>query len=83
MLWSLGGDSQLSDRARDAFLDSSNELYFSAASYWKICLTLSIGKLELAEGWKKTIDRELARSERMTILTSDSNIARYDVKTVW
>lgn len=55
----LIGNQKLSQRASDAFLDPDNQLFLSAASYWEICIKLSIGKLVLAEDWQQSIDREM------------------------
>jgi PIN domain nuclease of toxin-antitoxin system len=59
LLWIIEGDISLSDRARRIFLDSKNELFFSAASFWEICIKLSIKKLDLGRNWNAVIDREL------------------------
>lgn len=58
-LWFMW-DKNLSQTARTAFLDTNNELYFSAASYWEICTKHSLGKLELANDWDKLFDQEMA-----------------------
>ena len=55
VLWAIAG-SGLSDGARDAFTDIENELYFSASSYWEICIKISIGKLQLPPGWEDILD---------------------------
>lgn len=57
-LW-LIGNQRLSQRAGAAFLDPSNQLFLSAASYWEICIKRSIGKLVLAEDWKQSVEREM------------------------
>ena len=59
-LWAIWGSDRLSTTARQAFLDPENTLYFSMASYWEICIKLSLGKLELAPDWQKVFDREMA-----------------------
>ena len=58
-LWSMTGEN-LSYAARDAFLDTNNQLFLSAASYWEICIKQNIGKLRLAPDWAEIFDRELA-----------------------
>ena len=58
-LQSISGTG-LSDRAREAFGDLDNELSFSAASYWEICIKLSIGKLGLQPDWPDYFDRHMA-----------------------
>jgi PIN domain nuclease of toxin-antitoxin system len=58
-LWSLTGEN-LSYAARDAFLNTENSLFFSAASYWEICIKQSLGKLRLVANWADVFDRELA-----------------------
>lgn len=57
-LWFIR-DENLSQNAREAFLNVDNTLYFSAVSYWEICIKYSLGKLELAENWNKIFDREM------------------------
>lgn len=63
LLWILQDDPSLSPVARKAYGDSTNLVYFSVASYWEFCIKLSLGKLELADGWSSAIERELAENE--------------------
>ena len=58
-LWFVQGSESLSRRAGDALLDERNVLLFSAASYWEICIKVSLGKLELGESWAAVFDREM------------------------
>ena len=46
-LWMMAGEN-LSATARQVLLDPQNDLYLSAASYWEICIKLSLGKLQLS-----------------------------------
>ena len=61
-LWFIQGSGTLSPRALEAIEDDKNELWFSAASYWEICIKTSIGRLELAKGWPRIFDREMRRN---------------------
>ncbi len=54
-LWSITS-RRLSPAADAAFLDADNKLYLSAASYWEICIKLSIGKLTLPQDWQSTAE---------------------------
>ena len=45
-LWIIWG-RHLSQAARDAYLNPQNDLYLSAASYWEVCIKISLGKLTL------------------------------------
>jgi PIN domain nuclease of toxin-antitoxin system len=54
-LWSITS-RRLSPTADAAFLDGDNMLYLSAASFWEICIKLSIGKLTLPDKWQDTAD---------------------------
>ncbi len=45
LLWWLGGDSALSDTARNAIADESNEVFVSAASAWEVTTKHRLGKL--------------------------------------
>ena len=58
-LWSITGDDRLSKIAGETFLDPDNYLFFSAASFWEICIKLSLGKLSLKRGWFETIQEEM------------------------
>ena len=44
-LWTAIESSQLSQRAKDLFLNSQTELYLSAASIWEMAIKSSLGKL--------------------------------------
>jgi PIN domain nuclease of toxin-antitoxin system len=61
-LWVIN-NQRLSQRARAAFLDTSNQLFLSAASYWEICIKQSIGKLGLAEDWQQSFEREMRAND--------------------
>jgi PIN domain nuclease of toxin-antitoxin system len=58
-LWMMWG-RHLTQRARDAFLNPQNDLYLSAASYWEICIKISLGKLTLAPEGLSQLDSEIA-----------------------
>ncbi len=58
-LWSITGDDRLSETAEKTFLNPDNNLFFSAASFWEICIKLSLGKLSLKRGWFETIQEEM------------------------
>ncbi len=58
-LWFIHGDKRLSQTAKEAFLDTDNELYLSAVSYWEICIKQSLGKLGLVTDWQQAVDTEL------------------------
>ena len=57
-LWMMAGEN-LSATARQALLDPQNALYLSAASYWEICIKLSLGKLQLSPQWAEVFDGEM------------------------
>jgi PIN domain nuclease of toxin-antitoxin system len=61
LLWVLADDSRLGERAKSEVLAKDNELYFSFASYWEICIKVSLGKLCLKEGWPELLDNEMDR----------------------
>jgi len=54
-LWSITS-RRMSPAADATFLDPDNSLYLSAASYWEICIKVSIGKLTLPGNWQDTAD---------------------------
>jgi len=58
-LWAITGDDRLSKTAGKTFLNPDNRLFFSAASFWEICIKISLGKLSLKSAWLKTIEEEM------------------------
>jgi len=46
-LWIVGGAKELSPRAREAFIDPTNEAFLSAASAWEIAVKHRLGRLPL------------------------------------
>ena len=58
-LWIVTGDHRLSETARQTFLNPGNLLYFSAASFWELCIKESLGKIALQNGWIETVQNEL------------------------
>ena len=59
-LWAILDDRKLSSKAAAVILDTSNDLYFSAASYWEICIKAGLKKLKLKRNWAGAFDREIA-----------------------
>ena len=50
LLWWLSESSRLSPATRGLFVDSGNELLWSAASTWELAIKLQLGKLRLPHG---------------------------------
>ncbi len=46
-LWAITADARLSHRARELYLDESNETHLSVASLWEVVTKVLIGKLTL------------------------------------
>lgn len=45
LIWFLGGDSKLSDSARETMESAANEMLVSAASVWELAIKASLGNL--------------------------------------
>jgi PIN domain nuclease of toxin-antitoxin system len=118
-LWVAVNAKDLSARARELFVDPSNNVYLSVASAWEIAVKSRLGKLQLPEPVEQYIpalrerhgveslplDEEAALHEArlpplhrdpfdrmlvsqgivhgMVILTPDSQIQQYPVRTTW
>ena len=63
LLWVLLDDKSLTDRARATYSDPDNAMFFSVASYWELCIKLSLGKLRFAQGWQSSIEQELSSND--------------------
>jgi PIN domain nuclease of toxin-antitoxin system len=50
LLWHRAGDPRLPEKVRHALADQDNELFISEATWWEICVKLSLKKLELLGG---------------------------------
>ena len=59
-LWSVGPVERLSREGRELLVDSSREIYFSAASAWEISIKASLGKLRFPDNPEAYIPRRLA-----------------------
>ncbi len=46
-LWIITNDPELSDRARELFVDPSNDVFLSSVSAWEISVKYTLGKLPL------------------------------------
>lgn len=60
LLWLITDNKKLSEKSRTYFINPENDLFFSMASFWEICIKVSIGKLTLSKNWEQTIKDELA-----------------------
>jgi PIN domain nuclease of toxin-antitoxin system len=63
LLWMVSGDDRLSDAARSAILAAGNQLLFSVAGYWELCIKIDLGKLELQKNWERHLDNELKSND--------------------
>ena len=60
LLWTVADPGRLPDATVNALSADRAELWFSAASYWEICIKQSLGKLRLMPEWPAMIERALA-----------------------
>lgn len=61
-LWMIfNGD--ISPSAQQAIMNGDNALFLSAASYWEICIKLSLGKLQLTEQWPQAFEDEIKANQ--------------------
>ena len=62
-LWIAQGKIEnLSRKAVDLF-EKSEEIWFSAASYWEISIKFSLGKLELHPDWVRDFDKGMQENQ--------------------
>ena len=52
LIWFLNGDKFLSNEAKKAIEDSSNNKIVSIASIWEIAIKISLGKFQFKDGLK-------------------------------
>jgi len=61
-LWFLAGDSRLSEEARVAIENRSNERYLSLASIWELAIKHSLGRLRTEPTFAELIATEMPRN---------------------
>ena len=68
-LWIITNDPELSDRARELFVDPSNDVFLSSVSAWEISVKYTLGKLPLPEIPDRFIpaQRELHEVESLSL----------------
>lgn len=59
-LWFVSAPSRLGRKARAAIENAENGLFWSAASEWELAIKVSLGRIELAEGWQRAFAEERA-----------------------
>jgi PIN domain nuclease of toxin-antitoxin system len=50
LIWHRAGDPRLPEKVQHALVDADHELFISEATWWEICVKLSLKKLELLGG---------------------------------
>jgi PIN domain nuclease of toxin-antitoxin system len=50
LIWHRARDPRLPEKVRHALASAEHELFISEATFWEICLKVSLGKLELLGG---------------------------------
>ena len=81
-LWMLEDNKLLHNQAKQVILNSNNDLFFSMASYWEICIKISIGKLQLKRNWAHIFERELSTNSIQTLPIKKEH-ARQTITLPW
>lgn len=68
-LWCIEGGAALSDEAKRALVDPSNDVYLSAVSAWEIVVKHALGKLPLPEPPERYVpaQRQMRGIERLPL----------------
>lgn len=72
-LWFAAADARLSGPARLAICDPTNEVFFSPASYWEMCLKIGRGKLVLQDGWMNWLPQMMAQQQLQWLAIAPSH----------
>lgn len=59
-LWWVTASPEFSRRARDLVADSTNEIFFSAASGWELAIKAGLGRVRLPEDPERFIPTQVA-----------------------
>ncbi|MBI2967431.1 MAG: type II toxin-antitoxin system VapC family toxin [Bacteroidetes bacterium] len=55
-IWYVNGDVSISENARELIENPSNEKHISIASLWEMAIKISVGKLTIKGGIRKSLD---------------------------
>jgi PIN domain nuclease of toxin-antitoxin system len=69
-LWLATDDPQLTEAAREIFIDNDQECFLSAASVWEMAIKSSLGKLVLATSVSHLVRGGLERGLRLLDVTA-------------
>jgi len=58
-LWFIGGNTNLSNTARNVIEDTSNQRFISIATLWEISIKVSIGKLKIGFAFTELVEQEV------------------------
>ena len=58
-LWFIGGNVNLSNKARQLIENRDNQRFLSIASLWEMSIKVSIGKLKLALSFPDLVKQEI------------------------
>ena len=75
-LWAVSEAAELSDEARELFVDPDNEIYLSSVSTWEIAIKHSLGKLPLPEPPAKFIPAQ-RKHHGIDVLSLDEEATLY------
>ena len=62
LLWAITDPERVPAPIARAIIRKDASLWFSAASYWEICIKQSLGKLGLVDEWPNIMEQALARN---------------------
>jgi PIN domain nuclease of toxin-antitoxin system len=66
-IWWLFNPEKLSAKAKQIILDNSTEIFFSNASYWELCIKISLKKLDLGTATPAKMRDELRKNQVQSI----------------
>lgn len=72
LLWWLGDDPLLGDRAREAISAPENLIFFSAASIWELRIKEGIGKIELPDDFTDVVLAQAFEPLAVTVRHADA-----------
>lgn len=72
LLWIVNDDPQLSNKAKNIFLNNENDIFASMASVWEMAIKISLKKLEIP-GTLSDFVKEHIRGNKIDILSIELN----------
>ena len=78
LIWLTTHDKRISKKAVKAYLDKSNDIFFSKVSVWEMSIKISLGKLKVSYSLEEFIERHVIGNDIRLLNIETQHIYRLE-----